>query len=99
MRELNRRMVMTNYNTASLRDLTASEVETVSGGSILDDFARNFVSFRMGPADAQTAISQINATAGGDRAQAERTARAFQNFLRNNPDQDRSTAWADFNNF
>jgi hypothetical protein len=90
---------MTNFNNVALRDLTEIEVGAVSGGSILDDFVRNFSSFRMGPADAQTAIGQINATAGGDRAQAERIARAFQNFLRNNPDQDRRTAWADFNNF
>jgi hypothetical protein len=88
---------MIDSNMAAVRDLTSSEVDIVSGGNILDDFARSFVSFRMGPADAQTAIGQINATAGGDRALAERTARAFQNFLRNNPDQDRSTAWADFN--
>jgi hypothetical protein len=99
MREFNRRMAMTNYNTDGLRDLTSSEVDVVSGGSILDDFARNFASFRMGPADAQSAIDQIRATAGSDRAADERIARAFQNFLRNNPDQDRRTAWADFNNF
>lgn len=80
---------MQNFNETGLRDLSAAEVENVSGG---------YVRIVYGSDGAAGIVASLQSQSGPDRFRTEFEARQFLSFRRANPDLTHGQAYADFYN-
>jgi hypothetical protein len=78
---------MQHYNETGLRDLSAAEIESVSGGYYRIVYGRD---------QAASIVESLQSQAGPDRFKTEFEARQFLSFRRANPDLTHGQAYADF---